>query len=142
MSRSRIARPALAAVAVAGLVGALSGSPASGAGAPQGAVFAVNPVQSSGNQGLTDNKDSATAVPTSEYKSVALTNLDGSGYLRGDWANVVSETGKPVSAKTGYVFNRHEDGFEQVMAYFWVTQAQVYLQSLGFGAGGPTACAP
>ena len=54
----------------------------------------------------------------------------------------MSETGKPVSAKTGYVFNRHDDGFEQVMAYYWVTQAQVYLQSLGFGAGVPTACAP
>ena len=132
MSRIRIARPALAVVAVAGLVGALSGTPAAGAGAPQGAVFAVNPVQSSGNQNLVDDKDSATAVPASEYKLVPLTNLDGSGYLRGDWANVVSETGKPVSGKTGYVFNRHDDGFEQVMAYYWVTQAQRYIQSLGF----------
>ena len=136
MHRRRIARPALTVLAVAGLVGAFSGTPASGAGAPQGAVFAVNPVQSSGNQGLTDNKDSATTVPAAEYKRVALTNLDGSGYLRGDWANVVTQTGKPVSAKTGYVFNRNEDGFEQVMAYYWVTQAQLYLQGLGFGAGG------
>ena len=55
-------------------------------------------------------------MPASEYTLVPLTNLDGSGYLRGDWANVVSETGKPVSAKTGYVFTRHDDGFEQVMA--------------------------
>ncbi len=46
----------------------------------------------------------------------------------------MSETGKPVSAKTGYVFNRHDDGFEQVMAYYWVTQAQLYIQSLGFGS--------
>jgi hypothetical protein len=134
VSRRLIARPALAVVAVAGLVGALSGTPAAGAGAPQGAVFAVNPVQSSGNQNLVDDKDSATAVPASEYKLVPLTNLDGSGYLRGDWANVASETGKPVSAKTGYVFNRHDDQFEQVMAYYWVTQAQLYIQSLGFGS--------
>jgi hypothetical protein len=142
VSRRLTARPALAVVAVAGLIGAVSGTPAAGAGAPQGAVFAVNPVQSSGNQDLVDDKDSATAVPASEYKRVALTNLDGSGYLRGDWANVVSETGKPVSAKTGYVFNRHDDGFEQVMAYYWVTQAQVYLQSLGFGAGGTNGLRP
>ena len=107
---SRIARPALAVLAVAGLVGAFSGTPASGADAPQGAVFAVNPVQSSGNQDLVDDKDSATAVPAKEYKRVALTNLDGSGYLRGDWANVVSETGNPVTAKTGYIFTRHDDG--------------------------------
>jgi peptidoglycan hydrolase-like protein with peptidoglycan-binding domain len=136
VSRSRIARPALAAVAVAGLVAALSGAPAAGADAPVGSVFAVNPVQSSGNQKLVDDKDSPTAVPANEYKSVTLTNLDGSGYLRGDWANVVSETGNPVTAKTGYVFDRSDDGFEQVMAYYWVTQAQLYLQNLGFGAGG------
>ena len=142
MSRSRLARPALAVLAVAGLVGALSGTPAAGAGAPQAAVFAVNPVQSSGNQDLVDDKDSATAVPASEYKTVTLTNLDGSGYLRGDWANVVSETGNPVTAKTGYVFNRQDDGFEQVMAYYWVTQAQRYLQSLGFGAGGAGGLRP
>jgi hypothetical protein len=134
VSRRLIARPALAVVAVAGLVGALSGTPAAGAGAPQGAVFAVNPVQSSGNQNLVDDKDSATAVPASEYKLVPLTNLDGSGYLQGDFASVVSETGKPVSAKTGYIFNRNDDGFEQVMAYYWVTQAQLYIQSLGFGS--------
>jgi zinc metalloprotease ZmpB len=135
--RSSLARPALAAVAVAGLLGALSGTPAVGAGAPQGAVFAVNPVQSTGNENLVDDKDSATAVPASEYKLVPLTNLDGSGYLRGDWANVVTATGKPVSAKTGYVFNRHDDGFEQVMAYYWVTRAQLYIQSLGFGSTLP-----
>ena len=27
------------------------------------------------------------------YRIVTLTNLDGSGYLRGDWANIRSETG-------------------------------------------------
>ena len=137
MPRSSLARPALAIVAVAGLVGALSGTPAAGADAPQGAVFKVNPVQSSGNENLVDAKDSATAVPESEYTLVPLTNLDGSGYLRGDWANVATETGKPVSAKTGYVFDRHDDGFEQVMAYYWVTRAQLYIQSLGFGSTLP-----
>jgi zinc metalloprotease ZmpB len=135
--RSSLARPVLAVVAVGGLLGALSGTPAAGAGAPQGAVFKVNPVQSSGNENLVDAKNSATAVPASEYALVPLTNLDGSGYLRGDWANVVSETGKPVSTKTGYVFNRHDDGFEQVMAYYWVTRAQLYIQSLGFGSTLP-----
>jgi hypothetical protein len=135
--RSSLARPVLATVAAAAMLGALSGTPAAGAGAPQGAVFKVNPVQSSGNEKLVDAKDSATAVPASEYTLVPLTHLDGSGYLRGDWAKVVSATGKQVSAKTGYVFNRHDDGFEQVMAYYWVTQAQLYIQSLGFGSSLP-----
>ena len=135
MSRSHLSRSVLAGLAVAGLVASLGGSPATGAAAPVGRVFMVNPVQSSGDQSLTDQKDSATAVPQTQYVDVPLTNLDGSGYLRGDWASVVSTTGKPVSSKTGYLFDRSADQFEQVMAYYWVTQAQLYIQSLGFGLG-------
>ena len=33
--------------------------------------------------------------------------------------------------------HRHDDQFEQVMAYYWVTQAQLYIQSLGFGSTLP-----
>jgi Zn-dependent metalloprotease len=32
------------------------------------------------------------------------------------------------------LFDRSADQFEQVMAYFWINQAQEYLQSLGFGS--------
>ena len=137
MSRSHLSRSVLAGLAVAGLVASLGGSPAAGASAPVGRVFMVNPVQSSGDESLTDQKDSATAVPQAQYVNVPLTNLDGSGYLRGDWASVVSATGKPVSAATGYIFDRSADQFEQVMAYYWVTQAQLYIQSLGFGSTLP-----
>ena len=139
MARRPAARPALAVLALAGMAAALTGvAPASAgpaAGTASAGVFKVNPVQSSGNETLTDQKDSATAVPAKDYYDVTLTNLDGSGYLRGDWANVKSETGKPAFAAPGgsYVYNRHDDQFEQVMAYYWVTQAQLYLQSLGFG---------
>jgi hypothetical protein len=123
---------------------ALTGSPQSQAkpgGAPTtgtGLVFKVNPVQSSGNQSLTDQKDSATAVPASEYARVAVRNLDGSGYLHGKWATVESSTGTPAYSATGvYDYNRHQDQFEQLMGYFWVNQAQEYLQSLGFGSTLP-----
>ena len=65
---------------------------------------------------------------------MALTNLDGSGYLRGDWASVVGETGSPAySPDNTFQYGRHDDRFEQVMAYYWVTAAQNYIQSLGFG---------
>ncbi|HEU5455217.1 MAG TPA: M36 family metallopeptidase [Nocardioides sp.] len=101
-------------------------------------VFMVNPVQSSGNQDLTDQKDSATAVPESEYATVALRNLDGSGYLSGAYANVKSTTGALAFSSTNqFVYNRSQDEFEQVMAYFWINQAQEYLQSLGFGSRLP-----
>jgi hypothetical protein len=101
-------------------------------------VFIPNPVQSSGDETLTDQKDSATAVPRGDYYEVTLTDLDGSGYLRGTWANVKSTTGTPAYTTNGtYFYNRHDDQFEQVMAYFWGTQAQKYLQSLGFGSTLP-----
>ncbi|HEX8767705.1 MAG TPA: hypothetical protein VF714_05000, partial [Jatrophihabitans sp.] len=89
-----------------------------------GSVFKVNPVQSSGNQNLVDDNDSATAVPASEYATVQLRNLDGSGYLSGKYVNVQSATGTPAySATNTFLYDRHADQFEQVMAYFWVNQA-------------------
>jgi hypothetical protein len=101
-------------------------------------VFMTNPVQSSGLQTLSDQKDSDAAVPASAYYPVSLTNLDGSGFLQGDYAAVVSETGNPAySASNTFSYTRHSDEFEQVMAYFWVTEAQKYLQSLGFGTELP-----
>ena len=63
-------------------------------------VFIPNPVQSSGNESLTDQNDSATAVPRGEYYEVTLTDLDGSGYLKGTWANVRSNTGPAAYSRT------------------------------------------
>ena len=84
---------------------------------------------------MTDQKDANYAALQPAYKTVTLTDLDGSGYLRGRWANVVSETGSPAYSPTNtFAYNRSQDEFEQVMAYYWVTQAQLYIQRLGFGS--------
>ncbi len=108
--------------------------PGSGSSAGAGRVFVSNPVQSLGDESLTDQKDSNAAVPSAAYHDVALTDLDGSGFLRGKWATVVSETGNPAYSPTNtFRYSRHDDEFEQVMAYYWITQAQRYIQSLGFG---------
>jgi Zn-dependent metalloprotease len=99
-----------------------------------GSVFASNPVQSLGDESLTDQKDSDAAVPADAYQSVQLRNLDGSGYLQGDYANVYSSTGRRAFSPTNtFTYTRHQDQFEQVMAYYWITQAQRYIHSLGFG---------
>lgn len=132
-------RPALATLAVilafAAQAAPAGAKPGSGVTTGTGLVFKVNPVQSSGDESLVDAKDSAGAVPTSEYASVPLRNLDGSGYLRGRWVTVESATGTPAYSATGvFNYNRKDDQFEQVMAYFWVNQAQEYIQSLGFGS--------
>ena len=123
----------LSIVIVAGLVAGTAVAMKNSA-AGTGSVFVSNPVQSLGNESLTDQKDSDAAVPAAAYYDAQLTNLDGSGFLRGDYANVVSETGNPAFSPTNtFSYTRSQDEFEQVMAYYWVTEAQKYIQSLGFG---------
>jgi len=114
---------------------ALATKPGSGSSTGRARVFVPNPVQDLGNQDLTDQKDADYAALQAAYRAVRLTNLDGSGYLRGDWAEIVGETGNPAYSPTNtFLFNRSQDEFEQVMAYYWITEAQKYIQSLGFGS--------
>jgi hypothetical protein len=123
---------ALAVVPATGVASAAKPGPGSSTGT--GSVFVPNPVQSLGDQSLTDQKDADAAVPAAAYHQVTLTNLDGSGFLRGDYAAVVSETGNPAYSPTNtFSYTRHQDEFEQVMAYYWITEAQKYIHTLGFG---------
>ena len=125
----------LALIASAVLVTvAVAAKPGPGTSTGTAAVFVSNPVEDLGNQNLTDQKDSASAVPAAAYHTVTLTDLDGSGFLRGRWAEIIGETGNPAySPSNTFVYNRSQDEFEQVMAYFWITESQKYIQSLGFG---------
>jgi hypothetical protein len=135
-----IAATACLLTAVSLTAPAAATKPGSGGTTGTGSVFMVNPVQSSGDQSLTDQKDAASAVPATAYATVPLGNLDGSGYLVGRWANVRSNTGPAAYSTTNtFSFARDDDRFEQVMSYFWVNQAQEYLQSLGFGSTLPAA---
>jgi len=118
----------LVAVAIAATTG-------NGQSVGTGTVFAPNPVADLQDQTLTDRKDADYAELAKAYHRVTLTNLDGSGYLRGDYANVLSETGDPAFSPTNdFNYRRNDDRFEQVMAYYWVTEAQKYIQRLGFGS--------
>ena len=119
---------------------AVAGAGKNGNGSSVGSaqVFVPNPVQSLGDESLTDQKDSDAAVPAAAYHAVQLTNLDGSGFLHGDYATIYSETGNPAFSPTNtFAYTRHQDEFEQVMAYYWITEAQKYIQSLGFGTTRP-----
>jgi hypothetical protein len=99
-----------------------------------GRVFFPNPVAQLQDQTLTDQKDADYPALQPAYVDVTLTDLDGSGYLRGAWANVRSSTGDLAFSPTNtFLYNRSDDRFEQVMGYYWATEAQRYIQSLGFG---------
>ena len=114
---------AFAALALAP-AGAASKPPATGP-TGIGTVFAPNPVALLQDQSLTDQKDADYPALQAAYRTVTLTNLDASGFLVGDWANIRSETGTPAYSPTNqFTYHRNDDRFEQVMAYYWVTEAQ------------------
>jgi zinc metalloprotease ZmpB len=129
------------AAALFGLVvipGALATKPGPGTSTGTGRVFLPNPVADLQDESLTDQKDADYAALQPAYHVVGLTHLDGSGFLRGDYANIVSETGNPAYSPTNtFLYNRSQDEFEQVMAYYWVTKSQEYIHSLGFGEWRP-----
>src|SRR6185436_15700699 len=123
---------AAVAVAFAALTAALAvAAPAVAVTAP-GQVFAPNPVADLGIQTLTDQKDadffSGDPVLRRAYHRVTLTDLTSPAALSGAYVTVKSDTG-PAAANTGsgFIFTRDQDQFEQVMAYYWITQAQRYI---------------
>ena len=120
---------------VAPALGAATGrKPATDSAFGVGTVFLPNPVADLGDQTLTDQKDADYPALSPAYHDVALTNLDGTGFLIGNWAQVVSETGdRAYSPSNEFRYHRDDDRFEQVMAYYWITEAQEYIQNLGFG---------
>ena len=130
----RISALAALTIVALSLVTFAAGKPPAGSPLGVGTVFQPNPVADLGDQTLTDQKDADYAALTAAYHDVILTNLDGSGFLVGDWAQVVSEIGdRAYSPANEFRYRRDDDRFEQVMAYYWITEAQKYIQSLGFG---------
>lgn len=126
-----IASSLLAAGALAGAALGLRAGGSTGTGQ----VFLPNPVADLQNQGLTDQKDADYPELAPAYHSVTLTNLDGSGHLVGDWAQIRSSTGPLAFSSTNtFTYRRDDDRFEQVMAYYWITESQRYIQGLGFGS--------
>ncbi|SMD03768.1 M4 family metallopeptidase [Lentzea albidocapillata] len=98
-----------------------------------GKVFSPNPVSSQQNQNLKDGDDADSAVPAAAYRSVTLSNLDGSGYLRGSYAQLTGAKSKlAYNSDNKFEYTRANDLFEQVNVYWGVTEAQRYIQSLGF----------
>ena len=123
------------AVAFVAIPSAWGTKPPAGSSTGTGRLFLPNPVADLQDESLTDQKDADYPALQAAYHTVKLTNLDGTGYLCGDWACVYSETGNPAYSPTNtFSYNRHDDEFEQTMTYYWVTEAQKYIQSLGFGS--------
>ncbi|GAA2512601.1 M4 family metallopeptidase [Winogradskya humida] len=97
-----------------------------------GQVFSPNPVATLQNESLTDSSNANSTALAAAYKTVTLTQLtSGVTTLKGAYANNTSSSAVTSSTRT-YTYNRSQAGFEQVMAYYHLTTAQEYIQSLGF----------
>jgi zinc metalloprotease ZmpB len=135
LRRIILAAGLVALLAAVGVTVAVAAKPGNGQSTGSGTAFLPNPVADLQDQSLTDQKDADYPALAAAYHRVTLTDLDGSGRLVGKWANVVSETGTPAYSPTNeFHYRRNDDRFEQVMAYYWVTEAQRYIQRLGFGS--------
>ena len=98
-------------------------------------VFDPNPVVTLNAPNLQDNNDGA--VPDNAYKSVQLPD----SAVHGPWVDLVDRQLPSIAPPEGsLVFNRTEDGFEDVNAYFHLHRNQEWVQSLGYR--GTRAIAP
>jgi len=98
-------------------------------------LFDPNPVVSEdGYEGLRDRQDRDSDNLTNARVPVALEDLkDGQDCLKGDWAAArFTPKAKPVCKASLNWDNttRSSNRFEALMAYYHVTEAQQYLQSL------------
>jgi Zn-dependent metalloprotease len=98
----------------------------------KGKVFLPNPVVTLDRDDLLDLKDSDQAVLAPAYKTVQLQELDGSGFLKGAYVDITKTKNSAQSATLEFLFNRFDDHFEEVMAYYHIDSIQRYIQSLGF----------
>jgi hypothetical protein len=102
-----------------------------------GVVFDPNPVVTLRDPELRDQDDADYPELAGAYQTVTLRHLDGSGFLRGDYADARGAATRAFSSTLSFLFGRSSPGFEETMAYYHVTASQDYIQSLGFA--GPTA---
>jgi len=93
-------------------------------------VFDVNPVAQLNAPALQDQNDASSAVPAAAYKEI-----DVDPALSGPNAAIVDleqPTNTPVDPSQPLTFDRQQQQFEEVNAYFQIDRAQRYLQSLGY----------
>lgn len=97
-----------------------------------GQVFLVNAVVAMHDTTLRDNKDTASAVPSTAYRTVSLPGLDGNSFLDGAYASSKASKRRVSSASHTFLYDRSANGFSETMGYYFLDYAQRYIQSLGF----------
>lgn len=95
-------------------------------------VFDPNPVVTLNDPTLQDLNDQAAHIPAAAYFDVELDDRA----LSGPHAAIVDRQPRHVPpAEDPLVFNRADDGFEDVNAWFHIDRSQRHVRSLGFAGG-------
>ncbi len=99
-----------------------------------GYVFDMNAVASTNDLTLVDGNNATTAALDAARFLVPLPRLDGSGFLRGTYADVGTRTtnARAQSMTNEFLFTRADLGFEQANTYYHLDRTQQRVQALGF----------
>lgn len=98
----------------------------------KGKVFIPNPVVALNNDSLLDLSDKDQEVFRKAYRIVELKNLTGEGYLKGSFIDTGNTENRAKAEGNNFYYNRGDQRFEEVMAYYHIDAMQRYVQSLGF----------
>ncbi len=98
----------------------------------RGRVFNPNPVVALKDYALTDQDDSADAIPEAAYTDVILRELDGSGFLDGAYVSTRLTENRANEPTLVFNYLRDDPRFEEVMVYYHVDTVGRYLKGLGF----------
>lgn len=100
----------------------------------KGIVFFPNPIVTLDRDDLYDRKDRDQSVFEKAYRTVILNELKPGGYLKGPYADTTNTKQCARSSNCEFLYDRYDDRFEEVMAYYHIDRVQRYIQSLGFTA--------
>ena len=101
----------------------------------KGLVFRPNPVVTLDRDDLLDQKDKDSEVFRKAYKMVTLKDLQPGGTLTGPYVDTTKTLRYARSSDSTFLFEREDDCFEEVMAYYHIDALQRYIQTLGFSGG-------
>ena len=97
-----------------------------------GLVYDPNPLMQTADFTLVDGNDATTPALDAARLAVTIPRLDGSGFLRGTWADVRRPNQRATEPTLAFAYDRADDRFEEVNAYYHLDGAQARLQALGF----------
>ncbi len=115
----------------------------------RGKVFLPNPVAYSGISELFDFDDTNYNQISDFYAIVNLTDIDPSGILKNRYVDMTGRglaspstfgyagvyeytPGSATGANGDYFYTRDDYRFEEVNAYYWITEARKYMESIGY----------